>query len=110
MGEDEDDEEEEVDTDDGGDAAIAPVAAVPHPMPPTAAPEEINEEGHVEVISEQEAPVSHEVVLAYAELLIAQLYHYHALMRDYEEDPLRMEDDFDDLDDNPNEGRSNMDE
>jgi hypothetical protein len=31
-------------------------------------------------------------------------------MRDYEEDPLRMEDDFDDLDDGPNEGRSDMDE
>jgi hypothetical protein len=31
-------------------------------------------------------------------------------MRDYEEDPLRMEDDFDDLDDDPNEGRSDMDE
>jgi hypothetical protein len=26
-------------------------------------------------------------------------------MRDYEENPLRLEDDFDDLDDYPNEGR-----
>jgi hypothetical protein len=31
-------------------------------------------------------------------------------MRDYEENPLRMEDDFDDLDDGPNEGRSDIDE
>jgi hypothetical protein len=31
-------------------------------------------------------------------------------MRDYEEHLLRMEDDFDDLDDNTNEGRSNVDE
>jgi hypothetical protein len=29
-------------------------------------------------------------------------------MRDYEKHPLRMEDDFDDLDDNPNEARSDM--
>jgi hypothetical protein len=31
-------------------------------------------------------------------------------MRYYEEDPLRMEDDFDDLDDDPNEGLFDMDE
>jgi hypothetical protein len=31
-------------------------------------------------------------------------------MRDYEEDPLRVEDDFDDLDDDPSEGHSDMDE
>jgi hypothetical protein len=30
-------------------------------------------------------------------------------MRDYEEHPLKMEDDFDDLDDDLNEGRSDMD-
>jgi hypothetical protein len=35
---------------------------------------------------------------------------YHALMWDYEESPPRMVDDFDDLDDDPNEGRSDMDE
>jgi hypothetical protein len=39
-----------------------------------------------------------------------QLCLYHALMRDYEEHLLRMEDDFDNLDDDPNEGRSDMDE
>jgi hypothetical protein len=32
---------------------------------------------------------------------------YHALMRDYEESPPRR---MDDLDDDPNEGRSDMDE
>jgi hypothetical protein len=37
-----------------------------------------------------------------------QLYLYPALMRDYEEHPLRMEDDFDDLDDDPNKSRSDM--
>jgi hypothetical protein len=31
-------------------------------------------------------------------------------MRDYEENSLRMEDDFDDLDDDPNEGRFDMEE
>ncbi len=54
-----------------------------------------------------------------AEPEIPQLRLYRALMRDYEESPLRMEngphelddlDDMDDLDDDPNEGRSNMDE
>jgi hypothetical protein len=40
----------------------------------------------------------------------SQLCLYHALMRDYEEHLLRMEDDFDDLDDDPNECRSDMDE
>jgi hypothetical protein len=39
-----------------------------------------------------------------------QLHLYHALMRDYEENQLRMVDDFDDLDNDPNEGRSDMDE
>jgi hypothetical protein len=31
-------------------------------------------------------------------------------MRDYDESPLMMMDEFDDLDDDPNEGRSDMDE
>jgi hypothetical protein len=35
---------------------------------------------------------------------------YHALMRDYEENPLRLEDDFHDLDDDPSEDHSDMDE
>jgi hypothetical protein len=54
--------------------------------------------------------VPHEVILADAELEMPQLCLYHALMRDYEENPLRMEDDFDDLDDDPNEGCPNIDE
>jgi hypothetical protein len=96
----EDDEEEEEDVNDGGDA-IAPLAAVP---------EEINEEGPVEAIPEQEAPMSHEVILADVEPKMPQVRLYHALMRDYEEHLLRMEDDFDDLDNDSNEGRSDMDE
>jgi hypothetical protein len=31
-------------------------------------------------------------------------------MKDYEENPLRLEDDFDDLDDYPNEGHSDVDD
>jgi hypothetical protein len=50
-----------------------------------------------------------EVILANVEPEMPQLYLYHALMRDYEEQPLRMEDDFNDLDDDPNEGRSDVD-
>jgi hypothetical protein len=52
----------------------------------------------------------HEVVKAEAELKVPQLRLYHALMKDYEENPVRLEDDFDDLDDYPNEGRSDVDE
>jgi hypothetical protein len=82
----------------------------PPPVPPAAAPEEIDDEGPVEMIPEQEAPVPHEVILADVEPEMSQLHIYHALMRDYEENPLRMEDDFDDPDDDPNEGRYDMDE
>jgi hypothetical protein len=64
----------------------------------------------MEVILEQEAPVLDEVVLADVEPVIPQLRLYHALMRDYEENPLRLEDDFDDLDVDPSEGCSDMDE
>jgi hypothetical protein len=53
--------------------------------------------------------VPHEVILADAKPEMPQLRLYHALMRDYEEHQLRMEDDFDDLDNDPNEGRSDMD-
>jgi hypothetical protein len=77
---------------------------------PVDVPEEINEEDPMEVIPEQEAPMPHEVVLADAEPEVPQLRLYHALMRDYEENPVRLEDDFDDLDDDPNEGRSDVDE
>jgi hypothetical protein len=72
--------------------------------------EDIDEEGPTEAIPEQEAPKPHEVILAYAEPEVLQLRLYHALMRDYEEHLLMMGDNFDDLDDDPNEGRSDVDE
>jgi hypothetical protein len=72
-------------------------------------PEEINEEGPMEAIPKQEAPMSHEVILVGAEPEMAQLCLYHALMRDYEENPLRLEDNFDDLDDDPSKDHSDMD-
>jgi hypothetical protein len=53
--------------------------------------------------------VPHGVVQVDAEPEMPQLGLYHALPRDYEEDLSRMEDDFDDLDDELNEGRSDMD-
>jgi hypothetical protein len=110
IGEDEEDEEEEEDADDGEDAATPPAATPPPPTPPVAAPEEINDEGPLEMIPEQEEPVPHEVILADAELEMSLLRFYHALMRDCEENPLKMEDDFDDLENDSNEGRSDMDE
>jgi hypothetical protein len=64
----------------------------------------------MEVIPKQGIPMPHEVVMAEAEPEIPQLRLYRALMRDYEENLLGLEDDFDDLDDYPNGGRSNMDE
>jgi hypothetical protein len=64
----------------------------------------------VEAIPEQEAPMLHEVVLADAEPEVPQLCLYHVLLMYYEENPLRLEDDFDDLDDDPKEGLSDMDE
>jgi hypothetical protein len=110
MGEDVNNEEEDKDVDDGGDAATPPTAVPPPPAPPAAAPEEIDNEGPVEMMLEQEAPVPHEVIVVDAEPEMPQLCLYHALMRDYEENPPGMEDAFDDLDDDPNEGCSNMDE
>jgi hypothetical protein len=64
----------------------------------------------VEVILKQEAPMLHEVILTDAELEMSQLRLYQALVRDYEENLLKMDDDFDDLDDDLNEGRCDMDE
>jgi hypothetical protein len=58
MGEDEKEEE---------DAAAPPVVVPPPPVPPVAALEEINDEGPVEMIPEQEAPMLHDVILADAE-------------------------------------------
>jgi hypothetical protein len=108
MGEDE--EEEQEDTDNEGDAAAPPAAAPWPPAPPTVVPEENNEEGPMEAIPEQEDPMPHEVATAEAESETPQLRLYHALMRDYAENPLRLEDDFDDLEDYLDGDRSNVDE
>jgi hypothetical protein len=62
----------------------------------------------MEVILKQEALMPREVIMAEAELEVPQLCLCHALMRDYEENPLRLEDDFDDQDDYPNEGCSDV--
>jgi hypothetical protein len=62
------------------------------------------------MILEQEDPLPHEVIFADAETEVPQPHLYHALMRDYEESLPRMMDYFDDLDDDPNEGRSDMDD
>jgi hypothetical protein len=110
MGENEDEEEEEEDVDDGGDVATTPTAAIPPLTPPAAVPKDVNKEGPVEVIPKQEAPMLHEVILADAEPKVPQLHFYNVLLRDYEENPLRLEDDFYDLDDDPKEGCFDMDE
>jgi hypothetical protein len=103
-------EDEEEDANDWGDAAAPPAATPPPPTPPVAMPEEINEEGPMEAIPEQEVPMPHEVVMPEVEPEIPQLRLYRALMRDYEENPLRLEDDFDDLNNYPNGGRFDVDE
>jgi hypothetical protein len=79
MGEDEDDEEEGEDADNGGDAAAPPAAAPPPLVPPVAMPEEVDEEGPMDAIPEQEALMPHEVVLVDAEPEVPQLRLYHAL-------------------------------
>jgi hypothetical protein len=107
MGE---DEEEEEDADDRGDATAPPVAAPPPLVPLATVPKEIDEEFPVEAIHKQEALMPHQVILADVESEVTQLHLYHALMRDFEENPLRLEDDFNDLDDDPSEDHSNMDE
>jgi hypothetical protein len=105
MGENDDDE----DDDDEGNAAAPPAA------PPVAAPEEIvKEEGPMEMVAKQEAPVAHEVILVDVEPEPRQPRLFNMIMRDYEESPPRMEngphelDDLDDLDD-PTEPCSDMD-
>jgi hypothetical protein len=84
--------------------------APPPPAPPTTVVDEIDEEGLVEVILEHEASMPHEVILADVEPEMPQLCLYHALMRDNEENPLRLEDDFDDLDDDLSEDHPDIDE
>jgi hypothetical protein len=80
------------------------------PVPPAVVPEEIHEEGPMEAIPEQEDLMLHEVAMAEVESETPQHRLYHALMRDYEEDMLRLEDDFDDLDGCLDGDRSNVEE
>jgi hypothetical protein len=108
--EDDEDEEEDEHVDDGEDDTAPLAATRPPPAPPTAAPEEVDDEGPVDIIPEQEAPMAHEVILVDAKPEMPQPHLYHTLMRDYEESPPRMMEDLDDLHDDPNEGRSDMDE
>jgi hypothetical protein len=54
--------------------------------------------------------VVHEVILPNVEPKLPQPRLYRTLMRDYEDSLPRMVDDLDDLDDDPNECRSDMDE
>jgi hypothetical protein len=62
------DEEEDEDANDGGDVTAPLATAPPPPVCLAIAPEEVDNEGSVEMIPEREAPVPHEVVLADAEL------------------------------------------
>jgi hypothetical protein len=73
----------------------------------------------MEMVPEQEAPVAHEVILVDTHPDPPQPCLFNMIMRDYEESPPRMEngphelddlDDLYDLDNDPNEGRSDMDE
>jgi hypothetical protein len=96
--EDDEDEAEDEHADDGEDDTAPLAATRPPPAPP------------MDIIPEQEAPMAHEVILADAKPEMPQPHLYHALMRDYEESPPRMMEDLDDLHDDPNEGRSDMDE
>jgi hypothetical protein len=52
----------------------------------------------------------HEVIPADVEPVMPQLRLYHAIMRDYGEILLRLEDDFDDMDDDLSEDHYDMDE
>jgi hypothetical protein len=107
---DEGEEGEEEETDNEGDVAAPPAAAPPPPAPPVIIPEEIHEEGPMETIPEQEDLKPHEVTTTEVESETPQHHLYHALMRDYEEDPHRLEDDFDDLDGYLEGDRSNVEE
>jgi DnaJ-domain-containing protein 1 len=107
MGEDEDEEEKEEDADDGGDS-IAPLLPHHHlwwPLLPC-----LRRSMKKALWRWSLSKKLHEVVLVDAEPEMPQLCLYHALLRDYEENLLRLEDDFDDLDDDPSEDQSDMDE
>jgi hypothetical protein len=82
-----------------------------HPRrPPAVVPEEIHEEGPMEAIPEQEDLTPREVTMTEDESETPQHHLYRALMRDYEDNPLRLEDDFDDQDGYLDRDRSNVDE
>jgi hypothetical protein len=66
MGEDVEDEQDDEDANDGGDSAAPPATAPPPPVLPAAAPE-VDDEGPVVMIPEQEALMQHKVLLADAE-------------------------------------------
>jgi peptidoglycan hydrolase CwlO-like protein len=59
VGEDDEDEEKEEGADDGEDAAAPPAATPPPHALHAGVPEEIDNEGPMEMIPEQEAPVPH---------------------------------------------------
>jgi hypothetical protein len=100
----------EEETDNEGDVTAPPAAAPPPLAPPAVVPKEIHEEGPMETIPEQEDLMPHEVATAEVESETPQHHLDHALLRDYEEDPLRLEDDFDDLDDYLDGDCSNVEE
>jgi hypothetical protein len=111
----ENDDEDEDDDDEGN--VVAPLA--PTHAPATVPEEIIEEEAPVEMVPEQEAPLTHEVILANVEPEPPQPCLFIMIIRDCRESPPRMEsgpheldnlDDLYDLDDDPNEGRSNTDE
>jgi hypothetical protein len=64
----------------------------------------------MEAILEQEDLMLHEVATTEVGSETPQHHLYHALLRDYEGDPLRLEDDFGDLDDCLDGDRSNVEE
>jgi hypothetical protein len=95
------------------------VVASPAPTSAAMPKEIIEEEAPMEMVPEQEALVAHEMILADAEPEPPQPRLLNMIMRDYEESPSRMEngpqelddlDVLDDMDDDPNDGRSDMDE
>jgi hypothetical protein len=103
-------EGEEEEMDNKGDVAAPPTAAPPPSAPLADIPEEIHEEGPMEAIPGQEDLTPHEVAMAEVESETPQHHFYHALMRDDEEDPLRLEEDFDDLENYLDGDSSNVDE
>jgi hypothetical protein len=106
MGEYTDDKAEDEDVDNGGYTATPPI-----PAPSAATPEEVvEEEDPVEMVPEQEAHVAQEVILADVEPKMSQPRLYHVLMRDYVDSQPRMIEDLDDLDDDPTEACSDINE